>query len=235
MDNVPATGEIISQKFTAVVFSLVFIALAITSVCIYCFNTCTPLMRLIFAHDHFRVLAWVSIIAPFILSFIIRSTIDRAVFPVLFVLFIAYAALVGTCLSFILLDFVDSSLFGISAAPCLVFGVSAMVGFCTQINFIRFRTILAMLTAGIILVTCLVFLLADLQMQWITSCVGVIAVIGIAAFQFEGIKAIGEMPETDANAKQKLALLCALKLYIDYVNLVVWFIEIFVKGNKSDD
>ncbi len=235
MDNALTPGKITSRKFVTVVFSLLSVALAVTSICIYCFNTYDSLMRLVFANDHFRVLAWVSLLVPFIISFIIRKAIDRISYPWLCVLFFVYTILIGICFSFILLDFVDSSLFGIFAASCLVFGFAAVISAKTQIGFACFKPILAMLAGGIIAVILMVIYLPDLQIELFTSCIGVVAIIGIAAFHFESLKELGSIQDSDEKSSKKLALFCALKLYIDYVNLVFFVIYLFIQKQDEED
>jgi hypothetical protein len=146
-----------------------------------------------------------------------------------------YTILIGICFSFILLDFVDSSLFGIFAASCLVFGMAAFISANTQIDFACFEAILAMLTGGVIAVILMVIYLPDLQMEVFTSCIGVVAIIGIAAFHFEGLKELGNIPDSDEKSSNKLALFCALKLYIDYVNLVFFIIYLFIRKQDEED
>ena len=91
-----------------------------------------------------------------------------------------------------------------------------------------------MLAGGIIAVMLMVILVPDLQMELFTSCIGVIAIIGIAAFHFESLEGMRTIPDSDEISSKKLALFCALKLYIDYVNLVFFVIEMFTRQQDEE-
>src|ERR1700741_3476307 len=93
-----------SRRFMGGGFFSRFAGLALKSACIYAFNTYTYCMRLIFTNDSSTALAWLSLIGPFIVSFFIRKGINAISFFGLGMLFILYAALIGVCFSFILLE-----------------------------------------------------------------------------------------------------------------------------------
>lgn len=226
---IPTAANDTGRRFMAMVFLWMFAGLAVTAACIYAFNTYTYCMRLIFVNDSFTALAWLALIGPFILSFIIRKGINAISFFGLCILFILYAALIGVCFAFILLEFVDSSLFGIFLAACLVFGAAAVIGYRTKTDLTQFKPILYMLLAGIIIITPVVFIFPDLDMGLMVGYIGVIVFIGLSALHFQDIKDTGaEIDLNDPSAK-KMALLSALTMYVDFVNLFFFIVAIFVK------
>ncbi|MGZ3778634.1 MAG: Bax inhibitor-1/YccA family protein [Mucilaginibacter sp.] len=226
---IPTAANDAGRRFMATVFLWMFAGLAITSACIYAFNTYTYCMRLIFANDSFTMLAWLALIGPFVISFIIRKGINAISFFGLCILFILYAALIGGCFAFILLEFVDSSLFGIFLASCLVFGAAAVIGYRTKTDLTQFKPILYMLLAGIILITPVVFIFPDLDMTLIVGYIGVIVFIGMSALHFQDIRDTGAGIDLNDPSAKKLALLSALTMYVDFVNLFFFIVAIFVK------
>jgi FtsH-binding integral membrane protein len=218
-----------SRRFMAMVFLWMFAGLAVSSACLYAFNTFTVCMRLIFANDNFTALAWLALIGPFILSFIIRKGINAISFTGLCLLFLIYAALIGICFSFILLEFVDSSLFGIFLAACLVFGIAALIGYKTNTDLSQFKPILYLLLAGIIIITPVIFLFPDLDMSLTVGYIGVILFVGISAFHFQGIKETGAVIDLNDPSAKRMALLNALTMYVDFVNLFFFIIATFIK------
>jgi uncharacterized protein len=227
------TADVTSRKFITRVFAWMFVALAVTSACVYAFNSFDYCMRLIFSNDRFTALAWLSLIAPFILSFIIRRGVNSISYTGLCVLFILYAALIGVCFSFILLEFVDSSLFGIFQACCLVFGIAGITSYTTKTDLTQFKPILYLLLCGLVIVTPVVFLLPDLQMNLWVSYFGMILFFGIAALSFGSMKETAMQPGLDAATAKRLAILSSLSLYADFVNLFFFVIGIFF-SRKND-
>jgi uncharacterized protein len=226
---IPAASNEAGRRFLAMVFLWMFAGLAITSACIYAFNTFTYCMRLIFINDSFTSLAWLALIGPFVVSFIIRKGINAISFFGLCILFMLYAALIGVCFAFILLDFVDSSLFGIFLAACLVFGVAAVIGYRTKTDLTQFKPILYMLLAGLIILTPVVFIFPDLDMTLMAGYIGVIVFVGLSALHFQDIKDTGAVIDLNDPSAKKMALLNALTMYVDFVNLFFFILAIFVK------
>jgi len=227
------TADTTSHRFMAIVFLWMFAGLGITSACIYAFNTFTYCMRLIFANDRFTALAWLTLIGPFVVSFIIRKGINAISFFGLCILFILYAALIGVCFAFILLEFVDSSLFGIFLASCLVFGAAAVIGCRTKTDLTQFKPMLYLLLAGIIVVTPVVFLFPDLDMSLMVGYIGVVVFIGLSALHFQDIKDTGAAIDLHDPSAKKMALLSALTMYVDFVNLFFFILAILVKRKQA--
>jgi len=221
-----------SHKFMTWVFLWMFFALAISSACVYVFDTYDYCMRLIFVKDTPTALFYLALIGPFILSFIIRKRINSISFASLCILFVIYAALIGVCFSFILLAFVDSSTFAIFLASCLAYGVMAIVGLFSKQDLSQTRPILTFLLAGLIIVTPLVFLFPDLDMGLWFSYGGVIVFLGLSALHFSDLKENGENVDLNDPSAKKMAILLSLSLYADFVNLLIFLVALF--GKSSD-
>jgi uncharacterized protein len=226
---IPSIADDASRRFMVMVFLWMFAGLAITSACIYAFNTYTYCMRLIFANDSFTALAWLALLGPFVISFIIRKGINALSFFGLCILFILYAALIGVCFAFILLEFVDSSLFGIFLASCLAFGGAAVIGYRTKTDLTQFKPILYMLLAGMVIVTPVVFIFPDLDMGLFVGYVGIIVFMGISALHFQDIKDTGAAIDLNDPSTKKMALLNALTMYVDFVNLFFFLVALLIR------
>jgi len=221
-----------ARRFLAMVFLWMFTGLAVTSACIYAFNTYDYCMRLISNSNGFTGLLWLALIGPFVVSFIIRRGINAISFFGLGILFILYAALIGVCFSFILLDFVDASLFGIFLTACLVFGAMAVAGYATKIDLTQFKPISYMLLGGLVIVTLIVFIFSDFDLTLVDGIIGVIIFLGISAFHFQGIKETGAAIDLNDPSAKKMALLNALTMYVDFVNLFFFIIAIFFNRKR---
>jgi FtsH-binding integral membrane protein len=216
-----------ADRFLTNVFMWLFLALAISSVCLYLFNYIDSCMRLLFANGKPTVLAWFSIPAPVILALIIRHGINRISYPGLCVLFVIYSALVGTCFSFILLDWVDSSLLGVFLSSAVVFGVMAVAGYITKTDLSKFRSLLMMLVIGILVATIIVFCFPGWELQFWVSCLWVAVFLGLTTFHMQDLKSQAETIDHNDPSAKKMALLGGLTLYFDFVNLFVFLIKMF--------
>lgn len=228
-----AVDDTDARKFMTWVFLWMFFALAISSACIYAFDTYDYCMRLLFVNDIPTALFYLALIGPFILSYIIRKGINSISYTGLSILFVIYAAIVGICFSFILLFLVDSSTLAIFLAACLAFGLMAVIGRFTKTDLTQTRPIVTFLAAGFILATPLVFLFTDLDMSLWFSYAGILVFLGLSAFHFQDLSDTADGLNINDPAAKKMAILCSLSLYVDFVNLFIFLVRIFFKRSDS--
>jgi FtsH-binding integral membrane protein len=67
------------------------------------------------------------------------------------------------------------------------------------------------------------------QMDYIISCVGVLVFTGLTAYDVQKIKRIGAGVEFGTAEASKLALMGALNLYLDFVNLFMFLLRVFAR------
>jgi uncharacterized protein len=228
--QVTVNHEQTADRFLTSVFMWMFLALTISSVCLFLFNYVDSFMRLLFMNGNPTILAWFSIPAPVILALIIRHGINRISYAGLCALFVVYSALVGTCFSFVLLDWVDSSLLGVFLVSAIVFGIMAVAGYVTKTDLSKFRSLLMMLVIGILMATIIVFCFPGLELQFWVSCLGVAVFLGLTTFHMQDIKSQAESIDHNDPSTKKMALLGGLTLYFDFVNLFVFLIRMTGKS-----
>ncbi len=223
--QVTVNHEQTADRFLTSVFMWMFLALTISSVCLFLFNYVNSFMRLLFMNGNPTILAWFSIPAPVILALIIRHGINRISYAGLCVLFVIYSALVGICFSFVLLDWVDSSLLGVFLVSAIIFGIMGVAGYVTKTDLSKFRSLLMMLVMGILMAMIVVFFLPGLELQFWVSCLGVTVFLGLTTFHMQDIKSQGESIDHNDPSTKKMALLGGLTLYFDFMNLFVFLIK----------
>jgi FtsH-binding integral membrane protein len=84
--------------------------------------------------------------------------------------------------------------------------------------------------AGVIIIIPLVFLFPDLDMGLWFSWGGVIVFLGLSALHFSDLKENGQNVNIEDPAGQKMAILCSLSLYADFVNLFIFLVGLFAKS-----
>jgi len=149
--------------------------------------------------------------------------------------FLAYAAVMGISLSFILLIYTSGSIIGCFATASAMFGIMAVMGYTTEKDLTSFGSLMMMGLVGIVIAMMVNFFLHSEMMGYIISIVGVAVFTGLTAYDVQVLKRIGagvEYEGTSARDTRKLAIMGALRLYLDFINLFLMLLRLF--GNRRN-
>ena len=218
-----------SRKFLANVFLWMFIALGVSAFCAYAFATTPSLLRLMVDENTHGLsgLGYIAMFAPLAFVLLIRFGLNRLAYPILALLFVAYAALTGISLSFILLIYTAGSVLSVFISSSLLFGVMAVAGYTTSQDLTKFGSIMRMGLYGIIIASVVNFFMHSTGLDMLISYIGVAVFIGLTAYDVQKLKRIGAGLEYgDATAK-KYALMGGLTLYLDFINLFLMLLRVF--------
>jgi hypothetical protein len=172
------------------------------------------------------------VLATLGLVFFISFRIHKLEYITAFVLFMVYAALLGVMLSSVFLAYTLPSItrvFFISAAS---FGALSLYGYTTQRDLSGFGSFLIMGLFGIIIASLVNLFLVSSMLQWIISIVGVVVFSGLTAWDTQRIKEMYFAGDDDVVAGRK-AIMGALSLYLDFVNLFVMLLQLFGQRNSN--
>jgi FtsH-binding integral membrane protein len=222
----------VSKTFMSRVFSWMFLALVITAVTSYIFAANESLIRLLINPEAggLSVLGWVVMLAPLGFVLLMSLGFQKLPSPVMAILFIVFAILMGMSLSFILLVYTASSIaltFGVTAAT---FGLMAVLGFTTKTDLTKFGSILMMALFGMIIAMLVNFFMKSSMMEYIISIAGVLIFTGLTAYDVQKLKRIGFGLENGDSTAFKLSLMGALTLYLDFINLFLFLLRFL--GNR---
>jgi FtsH-binding integral membrane protein len=218
-----------SRKFMASVFMWMFVALGISAFCAYIFAS-TSLKDMMYdpSTGAATPLAFVAIFSPLLFVLAIRFGLNRMSYGVLSVLYVAYAAITGISLCFVLLFYTASSVLGVFIGGAVMFGVMAIAGYTTNTDLTKFGSLLIMLLIGIIISSVVnAFLLHSSGFDMIISYLGVAVFVGLTAYDVQKLKRIGAGIEYGDATSKKYALMGGLTLYLDFVNLFPFLLRIF--------
>ena len=175
---------------------------------------------------------WGLIIAELALVFILSGAINRLSLGTATLMFIGYSVLNGAMLSSIFLVYepmVIAKVFFITAGT---FGAMAVYGYTTKKDLTSMGKILFMALIGLIIATVVNMFLKSPGFDYILSYIGVAIFIGLTAWDSQKIKEMLQTQYDMSEGAQKLALLGALTLYLDFINLFLYLLRIF--GNNRD-
>lgn len=170
------------------------------------------------------------IIAEFILVVVISGMINKLSFAVAGILFVVYSIVNGLTLSVILLAYTAESVATAFFITAGTFTAMALIGHFTKKDLTSLGQILMMALIGLIIATIVNLFIGSSQFQYILSYVGVLVFVGLTAYDAQKIKNMIAIHGTDlSESSQKIALLGALDLYLDFINLLIYILRIMGK------
>lgn len=201
------------------------LALAITGVTAYGVAT-TPTLFMTMGK-----MMWGLIIAELVLVFTLSAAINRLSLSVATLMFIVYSVLNGCMLSsifYVYSPMIITKVFFITAGT---FGITAAYGYATKRDLPSFGRIFYMALLGLFIATVVNFFMKSATLDYLLSYAGVIIFTGLTAWDSQKIRKLLQMQYEVNEKSQKLALLGALTLYLDFINLFLYLLKIF--GNKK--
>jgi uncharacterized protein len=160
------------------------------------------------------------------LVFLISWRIDRLQPSTAFALFMVYAAALGLMLSSIFLAYTGASItrvFFISAAS---FGALSLYGYTTQRDLSPIGSFLMMGLIGLIIAMVVNMFLKSTGLDFVISAAGVLIFAGLTAWDTQKIKEMYD-PQEDGTVVGRKAVMGALTLYLDFINLFLFLLRFF--------
>jgi len=221
--------ETASRKYLANVFLWMFVALGISAFVAFEFYLNADFKSLIInqAAGGLTGLGYVALFSPLAFSLVISFGFNRISYPVMVVLFIAYALAIGITLGLLGLMYTASSMFGVFLSASLVFAVMAIAGYKTQMDLTRFGSILYMIFIGAFIVGLVNFFIGSAQLDYLISFVFVALMVGLTAYYMQMLKRIGAGIEYGTQESKKLVIIGAFVLYTTFINLFMSMLRIF--------
>ena len=147
--------------------------------------------------------------------------------------FIAYSALTGLTLSSIFVVYPIGSIANAFLTATGTFLAMSVYGTVTKRDLTGMGNFLMMGLFGIIIASIVNIFLASSMMDFVISCIGVLIFTGLTAYDTQKLRAFGmNAPVDDATAMRRGALLGALELYLDFINLFLMLLRLF-GGNRD--
>ena len=218
-----------SSIFLAKVFNWMAMGLCLTGLIAY-FTASSGLARAIVASPLFFIL----IIAELGMVFYLSARISKIQAATASGLFIGYSVLNGLTLSAVFLAYTSSSIAGTFLITAGMFGAMAIYGLATKRDLSGLGSFLFMGLVGIIIASVVNIFLQSSGMSWMISFLGVFIFTGLPAYDVQKIKNMGEegILSQGEEAIKKGAVMGALALYLDFINLFLMLLRFF--GGSRD-
>ena len=200
------------------------LALVITGMTAYGVASSPAILQMIYGNS---AIMWILIIAELALVFGVSAAINRISLTTATLMFVLYSVLNGVMLSSIFLIYTASSIATVFFITAGTFGAMALVGYTTKTDLSSMGKILFMALVGLIIATIVNFFVKSSGLDLILSYVGVLIFVGLTAWDSQKIKQMMLEAPDASEGMQKMALLGALTLYLDFINLFIYLLRIF--------
>ena len=200
-------------------------ALLISATSAYLVGTSEEMLKLFIKNP---LMFWVAILVEFGLVIAISAGINRMAAATATALFILYAAVNGLTLSFIFAEYSTEAIVTTFAVTAGTFGVMAVIGTVTKKDLTSLGNLFFMALLGLIIASVVNLFCASSTLYWICTYAGVLIFVGLTAYDANKIKMMYIQAGTDdRETVRKIAVIGALELYLDFVNLFLDLLRIF--------
>lgn len=224
----------VSKKFFANVFLWMFIALGVSTAAAIFTNQIPGIQSLIRDETTLKptILGYVATFAPLGLVLLMGAGFNRLSFSALLGVFILFSSLLGVSLSSILIFYQLGSVVSCFVAAAGIFGIMAFLGYTTEVDLSKFGPILMVGVIGLVIASVVNMFIGSSQFDYIMSFFGVAIFTALTAYDVQKIKRIGLGLEEGgqqigSNDSKKLAIMAALSLYLDFINIFLYLLRIF--------
>ena len=225
-------AETMAQSFLANVFTYMSAALVITGIVAYWFGNDLSLMPLMFKPEGgMNLFGYFILFAPLGIVLLMSARISKFSSTTLVALFILFSILMGMSLSSIFLIYTGASIVSTFFITAATFGIMAVLGYTTKTDLTKFGSILSMGVIGIIIAMVVNMFLQSGTMDYIISGIGVLIFTGLTAYDVQKLKRIDAGVEYGTEETNKLSIMGALSLYLDFINLFLFMLR-FTGGRK---
>ena len=232
MDSIsynPSEQKLALSSFITKVYGWMSVALAITALAAV-FVADTPGIREVILGN--RIVFYVLIFGEFGLVMAISAAINRMSSMTATLLFILYSLVNGLTLSVIFMVYTASSISTTFFVTAGTFGAMSIIGYTTKRDLTSMGNLLIMALIGIVIGSFVNFFVHSTAFGYVLTYLGILVFVGLTAYDTQKIKEMGAAGFDTSDARQKGAILGALSLYLDFINLFLLLLRLF--GNRRN-
>jgi len=228
MDNSPYSHdsryELAVQRFMVKVYGWMAAALMVTGFVALLVVSNESLLDLIFGNKlvFYGLILLELVLVGYMAIWVRNMTASTAT-----LVFLLYACLNGVTMSFIFLIYTTGSIASTFFITAGTFAVMSIYGYTTKSDLSKWGNILFMGLIGIIIASVANMFMNSPVLYWITTYVGVLVFVGLTAYDTQRIKESAAIGTEDSEEESKAAVMGALTLYLDFINLFLKLLRIF--------
>ena len=214
----------VQSEFIRRVYNWMGIGLATTAI-VAMFTASSPtLINLIFGTP---MVFFILIIGQLGLVIALSAAINRLQASTASLMFFLYSALTGLTLSAIFLAYTQASIASTFFITAGTFAAMSIYGYTTKRDLTSWGSFLFMGLIGIILASVVNMFMRSEAIYWVVTYGGILVFVGLTAYDSQKIKQMAAQGFGDAEMERKGAVIGALRLYLDFINLFLLLLRLF--------
>ncbi|HMV42384.1 MAG TPA: Bax inhibitor-1/YccA family protein [Leptospiraceae bacterium] len=220
----PAQVMAEQQRFIVKVYSWMSVALGLTGIVSMLVASSETALRIVVGNSF---VFYGLLIGEFILVATLSGLVQKMNATVATFVFLFYAALNGLTFSIIFVVYTSASISSTFYITAGTFALTSFYGYVTKSDLTKLGNLFMMALIGLILASVVNLFMKSEAIYWITTYIGVILFVGLTAYDTQKIKNMNIIGNEGTEEDQKEAIMGALTLYLDFINLFLYLLRIF--------
>ena len=216
------------NAYISKVFGTMFLGLLVTAVAALFTATSETLMELFYGSN----LVFVLIIAELAVVFILSARIGKMGYGACQAMFYLYAVINGITLASVFYVYDLGTVYVSFFTTAISFGVMAVYGAVTKKDLTNIGNMLMMALIGIIVATIINLFIGSETFDLVIAFIAVAVFVGLVAYDTQKLKSYYYTSVGDYQMQRKIAIMGALSLYLDFINIFLYLLRIF--GSRRD-
>ena len=171
-------------------------------------------------------LSWIIMLAPLGFVFYLSARINKMSVSSAQITFWLFASIMGLSLASVFVQFTGTSIARVFFITAGTFAAMSLYGYTTKRDLTKLGGFLFMGLIGIILARIVNIFVQSGPMAFVISIIGVLVFVGLTAYDTQTIKNMYYAGDSDSVGSKK-ALMGALRLYLDFINLFILLLQLF--------
>ena len=217
----------LARQFMQQVYVTMGIGLLITGMTAYYVSQSEALMQALFGGFQ----AYIVMFAPLAIVWFLAARVHKMSFTNASIAFGVYSLVNGLSFATIFWAYELGTISKVFFITAGTFGAMALIGVTTKIDLSKYRSIMMMALVGLIIAMVVNFFMNSSTFDYIISIVGVLLFSGLTAYDNQKLMEIGTHADPGSENTRKVALMGALNLYLDFINLFLFLLRIFGGGD----
>jgi uncharacterized protein len=228
-DTVAPAGD--ERLYFRQAFAWMAVALAVTGGVAGAIGSSSTALHVLFG-SHGQAVIIVSLLLELVLVAVLVGLVRHMSLSEAAATFLAYAALNGLTLSLLFAVYTTKSIFSTFLVTAGMFGALAVWGYLTKTDLTGWRNFLFMALVGQLIGLVVNYFWLNETLYWVTTATGVLIFSAYTAFDVQRLKRYEAPPGSNIDVGRRDAIVGALALYLDFVNLFLYLLRIFGRARR---
>ena len=229
--NILSTPQTRTNSLLRNVYLWMTAGLVLTAVVAYVIGSNEQLLYRIYSSGIFYML----VIAQLVIVFMLTLRVQKMSTTSAIIWFAVYSVCTGAMLSSVVAIYAKAVISRAFLTTALMFGGMSIYAMTTKRDLSRMGNILVMALIGMVLASLVNLFLQSEALYYALSYVGVALFCGLTAWDTQKIIRLNDEygADIDEDTFVKLSIICALQLYLDFINIFLYLLRIFGRGNRN--